>query len=394
MRPDSYIESAFGKPTREPGNKWSFWYYSPKTIPRHISLPASSVKRLADAEAALGRLHGLGYLIQDPEVLIGPYLRREALASSRIEGTQASLSEVMKAEVVDEDSIQTDDVMEVHRYLQASRRAFRLVEDLPITQRLILEVHEVLMSGVRGEEKDPGHFRRSPVWVGPPGATPETATYVPPLPGLLPSLLADWEEYVNQKSPEAPVLIQCAMMHYQFETIHPFLDGNGRIGRLLILLLLKERGRLDFPLLYLSNYFEIKRNEYYAALQSAREDGDILVWIDLFLDAVRVQSDDAVWRARKLVDVRDRYMKEAIHTRSKLPMLAEMLIRNPFVTTKVVARKTGLSTQGARNLLRKAETLGWIESVGTFGRGGREHWYSQEILVILESPMRYETSDS
>ncbi|MBK8447951.1 MAG: Fic family protein [Micropruina sp.] len=173
-----------------------------------------------------------------------------------------------------------------------------MAKTLPITQRLVLQVHEVLLRGVRGEEKNPGELRSSPVWVGPAGATPETATYVPPLPEHLPHLMTDWEYFVNDDGKRLPALIQAALMHYQFETIHPFLDGNGRVGRLLINLLLMERGRLPLPLLYLSSYFESNRQAYYDRLQAVRESADIDGWLVFFLTAVKSQADDAVLRAR------------------------------------------------------------------------------------------------
>ena len=328
-------------------------------------------------------------LITDPSVLIGPYLRREALASSRIEGTQASLSEVFLADF--DDSVRTDDTAEVQRYLEATRQAYELAKSLPITQRLILQVHETLLTGVRGEEKLPGEFRRTPVWVGRAGATPDTAVFVPPLPKHLGDLLADWEVFVNDDGRRLPALIQAALMHYQFETIHPFLDGNGRIGRLLINLVLMERGRLPLPLLYLSNYFESHRSEYYANLQGVRESGAIEVWLIFFLKAVQEQARDAITRSRAIVEIRERYTSAALLERSSLPRLVEMIIRNPYVTVKHVQTNLELTNQGARNLIKNAESKGWLTSLGNFGRGGREHWYAPEIFRVLETPMTYDT---
>lgn len=387
MDPSRFAKSAYGQAARRPGDKWAFWHYRPAPIPRDIDLSSSTVTAMTNADAALGRLSGLGYLVSEPATLTGPSLTREALASSRIEGTQASLSEVLQAELASE-SENSDDVREVARYLAASREAFDLVETLPVTQRLILAAHRTLMSGVRGEERSPGELRRSPVWVGPAGATPETAPFVPPLPDDIPELLSDWESYVND-STHVPPLLQCAMMHYQFETIHPFLDGNGRIGRLLISLVLKERGRLDLPLLYVSNYFERQRDDYYSALQRVREVGDVEPWLLLFFEAIRVQSDDAVWRARQLVDLRERFLRRAAESRSQLTMLVQPIMANPFMTVQSAQKATGLSTPGARGLIRRAESLGWLRSLGTHGRGGREHWYAPEVFDILESPVRY-----
>lgn len=382
-----FADSIFGSATREPGNKLGFTYYLPRPIPREITMSASVINALSEADAALGHLQGLSALITDPSLLIGPYLRREALASSRIEGTQASLSDVFQAEIDAE--ARTDETAEVSRYLQATQQAYELAKTLPLTQRLILQVHETLLAGVRGSEKRPGEFRTSPVWVGHTGATPETATFVPPLPQHLGDLLADWERFVNEDGRSLPALVHAALMHYQFETIHPFLDGNGRIGRLLINLLLMERGRLPLPLLYLSNYFETHREEYYERLQAVRERAEIDEWLEFFLRAVKAQAEDAVDRSRKLVRIREEYYSEAIRERSNLPRLVEIIVRNPFVTVKYIEQKLELTNQGARNLIKNAEKRGWLQSLGTRGRGGRELWYSPEIFEIIESPMSY-----
>lgn len=342
---------------------------------------------MSDADAALGNLQGLGTVITDPSLLIGPYLRREAVASTRIEGTQASLSDVFRAEI--DSTAGDDDTEEVRRYLEATNLAYELAKTLPITQRLVRQVHEVLLQGVRGEEKNPGELRTSPVWVGPAGATPDSAAFVPPLPEHLPDLMRDWEYFVNEDGKQLPALIQAALMHYQFETIHPFLDGNGRVGRLLINLLLMERGRLPLPLLYLSSYFENYRQTYYDRLQAVRERGEIDGWLMFFLDAVKSQADDAVTRSRALVRIRETYLAVAIKTRSSLPALVELITRTPFVTVKSVQEATSLTNQGARVLIHTAASHGWLQSIGTRGRGGREFWVAPKVLEIMEAPMGY-----
>jgi Fic family protein len=342
---------------------------------------------MSEADSSLGHLQGLGMIITDPSMLIGPYLRREALSSSRIEGTQASLSDLLQSEL--DATVGDGDIAEVQRYLEATELAYNLAKSLPITQRLVLQVHEVLLRGVRGEERLPGELRTSPVWVGRTGATPETAAFVPPLPEHLPELMRDWEYFVNDDGRHLPALIQAALMHYQFETIHPFLDGNGRIGRLLINLLLMERGRLAMPLLYLSSYFESYRQNYYDSLQSVRETGDIDGWLLFFLEAVRSQASDAVTRSRELIAIREEYLKEAIQTRSRLPALVELISRTPVVTVKSVQTATGLTNQAARNLVRAAETRGWLHSLGSRGRGGREFWFAPRVLDTMEAPMAY-----
>ena len=383
MDPSRFSDRTFGYPDQEPGNKWAFSYFHPAPLPRVLKLDDATVLALSEADAALGHLHGLGHLLSDPELLLGPYLTREAVASSRIEGTETSLGEVLRAEAGESPS-RSEDVAEVERYVAATRRALVLIEDLPITQRLIKEVHAELLSGVRGAEKLPGEFRRSPVWIGSTTDSPDTATFVPPLPALLGDLIGDWERFVNEPS-TLPTLIRCGLMHYQFETIHPFLDGNGRIGRLLVGLMLIQEKRLTTPLLYLSGYLENHRREYYDRLQAVRERGEIQQWLQFFLTAVRRQADDAVSRASKLVEVRDRYGREAAKSRSRVGELIDLLFRNPFVTVARVERALGMTNQGARNLIRDAARRGWLVEIGTGGRGGRTYWIADEIWHIRES---------
>lgn len=384
---DRFTPSAFGEAAREPGNKWGFWYFRPAPIPRDLTLTAKTVKALSDADASLGRLQGLGALIRDPELLLGPYLTQEALASSRIEGTQASLSEVLKAEASGTPAA-SEDVAEVERYIAATRQGYELVRTLPITQRLILQLHETLLSGVRGKEKLPGEFRKTPMWVGSPTDSPDTATFVPPLPAELADLIQDWEQFVNTPG-DLPTLVRCGLMHYQFETIHPFLDGNGRIGRLLINLLLLEENRLSTPLLYLSGYLEQNRREYYQRLQDVREQAAIQEWLQFFLTAVRRSADDAVVRAERLVQVREEYLTEAGKARSNLPALVDLIFSNPFVTVARLQRKTGLTPQGARNVIRDAESRGWLREVGAIGRGGRMYWVAEDLFQIIDAPWTY-----
>ena len=387
MESSQYVESQFGKPWREPGNKWAFTYYLPNPIPRQVTLSNEIINALSDADTALGHLQGLAELITDPELLIGPYRRREALASSRIEGTQASLSDVFRSEV--DTSASDDNTDEVQRYLEATRLASELTESLPITARLMLQVHEVLLRGVRGEEKNPGEFRQSPVWVGPAGATANNAPFVPPLPVHLPELLSDWERFVNDDGRRMPALIQAALMHYQFETIHPFLDGNGRIGRLLINLLLVDRGRLPMPLLYLSSYFETYRQTYYDRLQSVRQTGQADSWLLFFLDAITAQSKDAVERSRALISIRESYRKDAMLSRTKLTMLVDALMQNPVITVRRVEQLTGLTNTAARTLVRDAESRGWLTNHGGQGLGGKQYWVAHQVLDVMETPMAY-----
>lgn len=391
MDPRRYVSGTFGASAREAGNKWAFDYFLPKALPRQLDLNDKTILALSEADSALGHLQGLGQLIRDPDLLIGPFVTREAVASSRIEGTRASLSDVLKAEQLTETE-RSDDTSEVIRYLHASKLGFDLIEKLPITQRLICKIHEALMSGVRGQEKQPGTIRSTPVWIGSGTHKIEDAQYVAPLPEHLPELLTDWEKFVNEPS-TLPVLIRCALMHYQFETIHPFLDGNGRIGRLLVGLMLVNEGRLTRPLLYLSGYLESNRSEYYERLQSVRERGEIQDWLQFFLRAVREQALDSVRRASELVELRERYLTGSQHDRSRVSAVVPLIFKNPFVSSQDVQKSVGVSHQGARDLLAKAEAYGWVEKYTNIGRGGRTLWVAADVFRIIEGPLSYETKD-
>jgi Fic family protein len=358
------------------------------TATRARPCPAT-VLALSEADAALGHLQGVGHLLRDPELLLGPYITREAVSSSRIEGTETSLGDVLRAEASDGAST-SEDIAEVERYVAATRMGLDLIATLPITQRVVRDVHAVLLSGVRGADRLPGEFRRTPVWIGSTTDSPDTATFVPPLPELIGDLFYDWEKFINEPS-NLPVLIRCGLMHYQFETIHPFLDGNGRIGRLLVGLLLIQEKRLATPLLYLSGYLETHRRDYYDRLQAVRERGEIQQWLQFFLTAVKRQSDDAADRASRLVELRERYTSETTKARSRISELIELLFHNPFVTVSRVERALKMTNQGARNLIRDAEQRGWLQDLGASGRGGKTYWVAQDIWDITQAVANYQT---
>lgn len=255
-----------------------------------------------------------------------------------------------------------------------------------ISQRLLCEVHEALMAGVRGQERQPGTIRTSPVWIGASSHRIEDALHVPPLHTHIPGLLRDWEDFVNDHDGAIPALVRCALMHYQFETIHPFLDGNGRIGRLLVGLMLVSERKLTRPLLYLSGYLETYRSEYYERLQAVRERGEIQQWCRFFLQAVKAQADDGIRRATALVSLREKYTAQAQMDRSRASAVLPLVFRNPFISTKDVQRATGLSNQGARSILQRAEQYGWVTPHASIGKGGRTVWVAEEVLAIIDGP--------
>jgi Fic family protein len=248
------------------------------------------------------------------------------------------------------------------------------------------------MQGVRGRDKRPGELRNTPVYLGSPTDSAETAVFVPPLPPSLPTLLTDWERFANEP-PRLPILIQCALLHYQFETIHPYMDGNGRLGRLMIVLYLRERGLLPAPLLYVSAYLEENRREYYDRLQAVRERGEANEWIQFFLTAVTAQSEDAVGRAETLFDLRESYRAQLAGTRSRASEVVDLLFENPFVTARLISDRLSITTQGALNLIRTLEGKGWLSVIGTIGRGGRVYWFAPEVFEILNQARRTPRSE-
>lgn len=389
MKREDFISSRFGRVTKNPVLAWTHDYYLPAPIPRELELSPETVASISRADIALGKLAGLGLLINEPELLLGPSMAQEALSSSRIEGTQASLSDVLSAENEAID-IRDENLREVDNYLKSANEGVELLKSLPITQRFICALHETLLSDVRGEEKSPGEIRRSPVWIGSPNARPETARFIPPHQDHLGDLLSDWERFVNEATFMPPVL-KCALMHYQFETIHPFLDGNGRIGRLLIGFTLMQDQILTAPILHISGYFERNRDAYYARLQAVRERGEIEEWIQFFSEAVAVQANESAFRIRSLVEIRERYRKEVIQERSALPAVIDVIFRNPVVTVASIMRATGVSQPTASAALRKAEARGWLRSAGRWGRGGKERWVATEIWKAVTGEVELDT---
>lgn len=388
MDPGQFTADTFGTPRRRPGDKWAFWHFEPAHIPRDLQLVPETVLALSKADLAVGQLEGLCKLITNPKLLIGPYLTREALASTRIEGTQASFAEVLEADAGHDDpTLWNDDIAEVAAYIRATWLGLELMESLPLAQRLILALHRELLQGVRGAERSPGEFRRSPVWIGSATDSPDTADFVPPLPESLGDLLADWENFVNE-SPTMPALVRCALMHYQFEIIHPFLDGNGRLGRLLIGLFLQQSGTLTSPLLYVSGYLESHRREYYERLQAVRERGEIQQWLQFFCTAVYQQSLDGIDRAGRLVQLREGYLQAAASARSRVRELLDLIFANPYLTVRRVETALGITNQGARKLIKEAEARGWVAPVASSGR--RQYWRAEEVFGILAAPPLYE----
>jgi Fic family protein len=382
--PARFVDKTFGEVRRVPGTH-GYDHYVPAPIPRDLELSRETTRSLSAADRALGRLAGAGRLLANPHLLVQPYLTAEALASSRIEGTQASLSEVFEAAVDGEDSPRND-VREVQNSIAAFELGVRRLGELPLSLRLLREVHARLLRGVRGEEKSPGEFRTSQNWIGPPGRPLAEARFVPPraVPEMT-QALADWERFLHERDGNLPPLVACALIHYQFETIHPFLDGNGRLGRLAAILYLMDIGELPQPLLSLSPWFERDRDSYYERLQAVRERGEMQQWLQYFLDGVAQQAKDAVARAELLTDLQSRYRTALAGDRSSAVHVIDLIFANPYLTTARVARHLDVTPAGALNLIRKLERRGWLQRTSVAGQGGRITWVASEVMGMLQS---------
>ncbi len=358
--------------------------FVPDPLPTTLSMSTTLVSLLDKASRAVGTLVGVGETSPNPHLLIQPFLRREAVLSSRIEGTQASLSEVFAYEA----SVETrpgGDAAEVVNYVRALRYGIDRLDEIPISFRLINEIHERLMRGVRGENKLPGQLRNGQVWIGRPGSSIRDARFVPPPPDLLRDLLFDWETFVNEPG-EMPPLVRCALMHYQIETIHPYSDGNGRIGRLLITLFLCAAGVLPIPLLYMSGYFERDRQRYYDELLSVSVTGDWEPWLRYFLDGVSSEAADALERMRRVRALQDEW-REILHSRREPASglrLLEDLLAHPVTTAPRVSELLGMSDPGARRVLDRLIDAGIVTRV----EDTWPHLYvAQRLLDEIERPI-------
>ena len=354
--------------------------FVPAPLPPDLVYDADLVLALSRADAALSELAGLGRRLPNPHLLIAPYVRREAVLSSRIEGTKASLSDLLLDEVEDERPPDAD-VKEVRQYVEALEYGIERLRELPISLRLVCEIHERLMRGVRGGHATPGEFRRSQNWIGPPGSTPTTAPYVPPPPDRLMETLSNWETFLHERA-RFPDLVQCALMHEQFEAIHPFLDGNGRLGRLLIPLFLIERSRLSQPVLYLSAYFEARRHEYYDSLQRLRTEGDWAGWLRFFLAGVEETARDAVAQADKIMDLHES-LRRRLRKKPNAAALLDELFANPFITVSRAARLLNVSYPTARQAVAFLQGEGLLEEIT--GRAWGRLYLARPILDTIEN---------
>jgi Fic family protein len=312
-----------------------------------------------------------------------PFVRREAVLSSKIEGTQATLGELLAAEagaIVDRSP---EDLREVGNYVVALEHGVARLKKLPLSVRLIRELHEKLMEGVRGQHAAPGLFRKTQNWIGRPGSTPATATFIPPPPGEVEPCLAAWEKFVHES--DLPPLVTIALAHYQFEAIHPFLDGNGRVGRLLITLFLIERRILPTPLLYLSAFFEASRRDYYDGLRAVSEQGAWQDWLEYFLQGIARMSEDALNRATRINDLLAGWRNKLAGQSTNTPLrVIDLLAANPFLTITGTASQLRLAFTTAQRAIERLEQNGIVQRISD---AKRDRVYCARVLLdILEEP--------
>jgi len=321
-----------------------------------VRVDAQMQVALSQAELALGRLDGSIQTLPDPDLFVFMYVRKEAVLSSQIEGTQSSLDDLLEAEAKIFRADRPRDVEEVLNYVNAMNYGLERLRTLPISVRLIREIHKRLLKGVRGARRQPGELRTTQNWIGPGGCTLNEATFVPPPPSEVPKALGDWERFLH-KDYTMPFLIKVGLAHAQFETIHPFLDGNGRIGRLLITFLLCERGILQKPVLYLSYYFKRYRQRYYDLLQAVRDTGDWESWLKFFLQGITEVSQEATTTARRIVELREAHRALIIEQFGRVAAnglkVLESLYSRPIITVNDIADMTGTSFTAANQLMQK-----------------------------------------
>jgi len=357
--------------------------FVPDPLPPALEWTPALVRALSDADRAVGRLAGEGGRLPNPHLLIRPFVRREAVLSSRIEGTQATLGELLAAEAGAVVSRSPADLREVANYVVALEYGIKRLPKLPLSLRLVRELHARLMKGVRGNQATPGEFRRSQNWIGPPGCSLSNATYVPPPSSEMMNCLGAWEKFLHVTN--LPPLIQVGLVHSQFEAIHPFLDGNGRIGRLLITLFLVERGILPSPLLYLSAFFEATRRDYYDRLLAVTERGEWEAWIEYFLNGVARQAEDTLNRAERINKLLEKWRMSVAGSSSKVPAtLVDRLAENPYWTIKRLAQRLEVAYTTAQRAMERLESLGILTET-TDARRDRVYC-ATAILKILEEP--------
>lgn len=361
--------------------------FVPHPLPPKINWSPKLVHALSRADRAIGRLPQNNHATTHKTLqrLAHPFALREAVLSSKIEGTQTTLNEALAAEHTSSSQRSLEaqhDLQEVNNYMLALDHGMARLQERPLSLHTLREIHEQLMQGVRGAHATPGSFRRQQNWIGPPGCTLNTATYVPPPPELMLPALSSLESFFANR--QWPPLVHAALCHYQFEAIHPFVDGNGRVGRLLITLLLMEQKVLSSPSLYLSAFFEASRNTYYERLMSVIQKGNWEAWLMYFLEGVALQIDDVVSRFEHMAQIHQEWKKRITRQNDTLFHVLDDLRHNPYLSAKQLQKEHQMSYSTAQRTLKHLASLKIISKTQTPGR--TQQFCATELLAILERP--------
>jgi Fic family protein len=360
--------------------------FAPKPLPPDppLEMDAEMVKLLSTADQALGRLDGIVKVVPDPDFFVGMYVRREAVLSSQIEGTESTLEDLLEVEL-DPERLKTSDVSDIVNYIAAMNYGLERLDELPLSLRLIREIHAELLRGGRGARATPGEFRKTQNWIGPRGSTLAQATFVPPTVPVMRDALGAYETFLHAPS-ERPVLVDVGLAHAQFETIHPFLDGNGRVGRLLITFILVHSGTLRSPLLYLSYFFKLHRSEYYDRLMAVRRNGDWEGWLRFFLRGVATTADEATRTAERIFELRERHrslvLDEGLGPNGL--RLLSLLFKRPLVNINLVASALDIAFPTANRLVARFEELEIVRE--TTGQRRSRVFRYEPYLQLFDDP--------
>lgn len=381
MEKEEFIDS-HGEIKQVESSKWGAYFaFSPRPLPPQINFDQKLALAISKAERTVGKLSGVGLQLPNANLLVMPYLRKEALSSSRIEGTRISLSDLLLSEAKGNEE-QSPDALEVANYINAVNFALKKIDEEPISLELIRRMHKVLMQGVRGKDKLPGEYRKIQNWIGPQNCKVQEANFVPPPAEEIIPLMEGVVDYLN-KDDGMPLLIKCALMHYQFETIHPFCDGNGRIGRALITLYLCKKKVMIKPLLYISGYFESHKREYASLLLKTNKDGKFEEWLFFFLEALTVQAEDALQRAIKLQELREDYRKKIQNTHSSSMLLAliDELFKNPYIRITAAEDFLKVTYPTAKKLVETLVELNILKQTDSSQRN--KIYFAHEIFDVI-----------
>ena len=359
--------------------------YIPKPLPPIPPIKYNGKLRnlLSEADRALAKLEGITTVLPNAELFIAMYIKKEALLSSQIEGTQASLEGILRFEANLEPTEDINEIKEVINYIKALDYGINRLQDIPMSSRLIKEIHKILIQGTRGTHKTPGEFRKTQNWLGPQGATLSEATFIPPPPNILMELISNLEKFMHKKD-EIPSLIKISLIHSQFETIHPFLDGNGRMGRLLITFYLYREGILSRPLLYLSFYLKKNRIKYYDLLMKIRLEGNWEEWSSFFLKGIKEVSEEAANSAREIIILKNTILKSLFNNKISSIYAVEflnLLFSKPIVTSKELIKDLKVSKETANQIIKKFEKLNILKEISGKKRY-KKYIFSDYINII------------